>query len=588
MDDNRDQGRSVFGGIGPTSGTDFFYSLVEHLARSVDADCAWLAESIPGSKAKIRTLAVSIEGRYAENFEYSIADTPAQNMFDDAGIYLISGGVRERFPEDRILRDSNAGGYAGIPVVDAAGNVLGLLAVASCGPLANARLLASQLRICANRAAAELGKRRTESALKASEARLKLMFDHAPDAYLLLTFDGKLLEANRAAERLTGLTRADMIGRNVLIPGIMPEADIRRAAARLQVRAAGAPASQEEFTILQRNGGKVFAETYSEIVTIDGEKVMLLCIRDITGRKMAQQGRQNQIDRTHQLLNAALTFATHEVLAAGTEEQIARYATRTACGLTGAVAVSIWLFCGDGDEIRCLDRFEASSGIHSGGETFISGKSRYRAEWQESHAVRIDDVSLEAGIRAGGNVGGVLRIERAAAEARTWEPEEVKFIETVSSLLGRSLLHADRANAAETPIKAERCLDHLNDERFRGTETILLVEDQEEVRTLARTMLESLGYRVLSASNADTALRIEREHRATIDLMLTDVVMPGMHGDELADSLSRRRPSLKVLFMSGYTTHTAVQKNDARRGRGFIRKPFDPFVLAGSIRDLLG
>jgi CheY-like chemotaxis protein len=80
----------------------------------------------------------------------------------------------------------------------------------------------------------------------------------------------------------------------------------------------------------------------------------------------------------------------------------------------------------------------------------------------------------------------------------------------------------------------------------------------------------------------------EREYSAAIDLMLTDVVMPGMHGHELADRLGRLRPSLRVLFMSGYTTHTGLQDNDARRGRGFIRKPFDPFVLAGSIRDLLG
>ena len=118
-----------------------------------------------------------------------------------------------------------------------------------------------------------------------------------------------------------------MIGRNVLIPGIMPEADIRWAAARLQVRAAGAPASQEEFTILQRNGGRAFVETYSEIVTIDGEKVMLLCIRDITSRKMAQQERQNQLDRAHQTMNnpqiVALGAETHSDyvrrIAAGTD-----------------------------------------------------------------------------------------------------------------------------------------------------------------------------------------------------------------------------------------------------------------------------
>ena len=128
----------------------------------------------------------------------------------------------------------------------------------------------------------------------------------------------------------------------------------------------------------------------------------------------------------------------------------------------------------------------------------------------------------------------------------------------------------------------------LADEDIRGTETVLVVEDQPEVRTLACSVLEGLGYRVLSAPNADTAVRIGSEYQAPVHLLLTDVVMPGMPGDELANRLRALRPSIKVLFMSGYSMDAAVRSGEATRGSAFIRKPFDPYALGVKIRELLG
>ena len=87
----------------------------------------------------------------------------------------------------------------------------------------------------------------------------------------------------------------------------------------------------------------------------------------------------------------------------------------------------------------------------------------------------------------------------------------------------------------------------------RGTETVLLVEDQDEVRRVARTILERFGYRVVEASDAGEALGLARQEQFAIDLLLTDVVMPGMDGRQLADRVLEARPGLKVLFMSGYT-----------------------------------
>ena len=120
-----------------------------------------------------------------------------------------------------------------------------------------------------------------------------------------------------------------------------------------------------------------------------------------------------------------------------------------------------------------------------------------------------------------------------------------------------------------------------------GHETILLVEDEELVRTIARLGLERRGYRVLEAVSAQHAFQVVAEHNAPIDLLITDLVMPGMPGWQLAEQLQATRPGLKVLFISGYAD-VAVE-NDARaRFRGeLLTKPFTAQALASKIRALL-
>lgn len=88
---------------------------------------------------------------------------------------------------------------------------------------------------------------------------------------------------------------------------------------------------------------------------------------------------------------------------------------------------------------------------------------------------------------------------------------------------------------------------------YQGTETILIVEDQEQVREIAARILKSQGYRVHLAGNGEEAVAIVRDQELTIDLLLTDVIMPNMNGKELHDILSRIQPGLKVIYMSGYT-----------------------------------
>lgn len=122
---------------------------------------------------------------------------------------------------------------------------------------------------------------------------------------------------------------------------------------------------------------------------------------------------------------------------------------------------------------------------------------------------------------------------------------------------------------------------------LQGTETILLVEDEEGVRSLARMTLMRHGYKVLEASNGAEALRICEEHREPIELLATDVVMPGMSGRELADALQPLRPTMRVLYMSGYMDDAIVRHGLVHAGVPFLQKPYTPASLAAKVRDIL-
>ncbi len=138
------------------------------------------------------------------------------------------------------------------------------------------------------------------------------------------------------------------------------------------------------------------------------------------------------------------------------------------------------------------------------------------------------------------------------------------------------------ASSAETDDGVER-----REPLLTGSETILVAEDQRDVRTLVSEVLRSYGYRVLTASNGDEALAVAARHSNPIHLLVTDVVMPGMNGGELAERLSSSRPQLKVLFTSGYTEDAVIRRGVLQPETNYLSKPFGPSTLVTRIRTLL-
>ncbi|MEO7360931.1 MAG: ATP-binding protein [Gemmatimonadaceae bacterium] len=160
---------------------------------------------------------------------------------------------------------------------------------------------------------------------------------------------------------------------------------------------------------------------------------------------------------------------------------------------------------------------------------------------------------------------GVIRVTSAPNEGATFE------------------MFFPRSIAMSTPIVAMA----IPKEAPRGYELILLAEDEDSVRAVAKEALERRGYRVLAAADGPSALRIARECPDVIDLLLTDVVMPGMNGRELAELLLVERPHTRVLFASGYTDDAVLLHGVRTDEVAFIQKPFTPPMLVQRVRDVL-
>jgi CheY-like chemotaxis protein len=120
-----------------------------------------------------------------------------------------------------------------------------------------------------------------------------------------------------------------------------------------------------------------------------------------------------------------------------------------------------------------------------------------------------------------------------------------------------------------------------------GKETILLVEDEAGVRSLARLILEKQGYKVLDAKNGEEAVALSRNFGGIIDIMVTDTVMPKMSGPQLAQHLTASRPKMKVLYLSGYTDDAVVHHGIIDPDTPFLQKPFTSEALANKVRELL-
>jgi CheY-like chemotaxis protein len=143
-------------------------------------------------------------------------------------------------------------------------------------------------------------------------------------------------------------------------------------------------------------------------------------------------------------------------------------------------------------------------------------------------------------------------------------------------------IYLPRVQENTTPLRQDESQNLLT-----AHETVLLVEDDPGVQKIAAMALRQQGYTVLLAHDKQTAIRLARQHHGSIDLLLTDVIMPGGNGKTLANELTQHRPNLKCLFMSGYTDDVIVQHDIVAPGIAFLQKPFTVQGLVRKVCEVL-
>ena len=127
----------------------------------------------------------------------------------------------------------------------------------------------------------------------------------------------------------------------------------------------------------------------------------------------------------------------------------------------------------------------------------------------------------------------------------------------------------------------------VSEELTPGTETVLLVEDDPNVRKLVSSVLTSLGYTLIEAGDGEAAEKVAEKYHKKIDLLLTDVVMPGINGSELAARLVKSHPTMKVLLMTGYTENTMILQGVASQEVNLLHKPLTPMSISNKVREVL-
>jgi CheY-like chemotaxis protein len=178
------------------------------------------------------------------------------------------------------------------------------------------------------------------------------------------------------------------------------------------------------------------------------------------------------------------------------------------------------------------------------------------------------------------------------------ELEEIQRASRRASILARQLLASSRhepfdVNVAEATLKKksatlEQSEGDLEGRAPRTAETILLVEDEAAVRTLAKKILLQKGYRVLEAADGAIALRLAAGHVGEIDLVLTDVMMPNLGGRGMVEELKELSPDMRVLFMSGYPKEEIFPDRETAKLTAYLQKPFSSETLATQVRAALG
>jgi PAS domain S-box-containing protein len=481
--------------------------------------------------------------------------------------------------------------------------------------------------------AGERSQRRcAEAAMRESQDRLRLIFEHASDALFIADDAGRIIDANPAAcalgcqslEQMRTLTMAEVLpenGANVLdvrsatfAPGVLVHTvrDLTRQR-RLEDQLVQA---QKMEAVGQLAGG--VAHDFNNLLTVimSYSSMLLMDIDAANPMRGDIQEISNAATRAATLTRQLLAFSRKQVLQmqAVNVNEVVTHVEKMLRRLIGEdISLSTHLdpdlahICGDSGQLEQVLlnlAVNARDAMPNGGALTIStGNVDLSDEHGDRHMGATPGKYVMLAVT---DTGGGMTKE---VQQRLFEPFYTTKgpgkgtglgLSTVHGIVKQSggdvyvyseLGHGTTFKVYFPCLGAEAELIATTAEHAaitpRGTETVLLAEDDEALRALGERVLSAFGYNVLVARTGAEALRIVAEHRGRIDLIATDVVMPEMNGSQLVTKVLKARPGIRVLFMSGYTDDEVVRRGVIDGQTAFLQKPFTPDLLAQKVRQVL-
>lgn len=495
--------------------------------------------------------------------------------------------------------------------------------------------------------------------LAASEERYRALMEQANDAILVLEPPQRILEANRAAARLLGRRREEIVGRRY--DDFVPADELADSARSREVLLREGTARVQTRHFMRADGTPLPVEVSCSLVRVGQETTILVILHDLSERRLLeaqflQAQKMESVGRLagvvahdfNNLLTVILGYGNLLQQALADRPALEKWVESIVSAGESAAALTRQLLAFSRRQLlvpRVLDlnalirQLEPMLRRLVGEEVELTADLDPRLRHIHADAGQIEQVIMNLMVNArdampaGGRItlstrngapdlaagGATAPAEPATAVvlavtdtgtgmdgtvlAHLFEPffttkEEGKGtglgLATVYGIVDQSggrievqsqpregTTFAIHLPGTDEPVAAARAAEAAPE---RGHETILVAEDEAAIRLLVHDVLESRGYVVLEANGADEALGVAERHAGTIHLLLTDVIMPGKGGVELAEALRALRPGLRVVFMSGYSDRPVPAE---ALGVAFLHKPFDPNVLAHQVRATL-
>lgn len=652
----RDLAQSVSHG----GGEEFFRKLVLALARALDVEIAVVAAAT-GEPGTVRMLALTVDGEIQPPAAVSLAGTPAEQIMGRAP-RVFPSGVFRHFPDDPLVVGLKVESYCGAPLFDSAGRPLGVIAVMSRRP--NLDLLSAQslLDVFGARAAAELERVNTVTALKESEHRYRQLVEMAPYG-IVIWYRSAIHFANAAAAGILGMTGAGVMEGESLArfmeDGAVVEAQLARAADGQHQRL--------EAEVIRPSGERRHVEVEAYPAVYQGGAAVLVVMNDITERRRAEHELQRSqkmeavgrmaggiAHEFNNMLTAIGGFARLAERSPGDANRVLSCVREIAKASDRAAALTSQLLdfsrrrvseetevVGLADLVRDLRVFLKPL-ITS--NVALEVDIRDPGAYAVANPVTLNQALLNLAINArdampnGGRLVvsldvvtpppvfferyeylkkgryALLRVTDTGfgipeeIRDRIWEPffttkepgkgtglglwmvygtaRQAGGVVEVMSEPGQGAVFSLYLPAVDPPKPQAEGVENVGLPEGE-TAWVLLVDDEESVRSFLRLTLEEAGCEVVEAADGVEALKCFMDSGGLFDIVISDISMPRMSGPELARALEEHNPELRILFLTGYASRDMAEGLTARPGTQILMKPVTPEKLLAAVRELI-